>query len=184
MGFFKRNYGDAHIVKYTCSPVLEGKIFTVVGLVMVVVAVASALTGGEDGLRGCVLGGFFFAVLAGFGVYYWKFRRRPLRRDVVLGTWYARLYLRSRLLFVLASAGIGVLSYAVGMFVVTLVFDGTDALYPAFIDKLKSWVLLLVVILIGVCRDFANFYRYYRSPEYRRLLADDYGALKGERVKM
>ena len=173
MGFFGRNYGGAHIVKYTCSPVLEGKVYTAVGLVMVAVAVVSAVVDGHDALSGCVFGGLFFAVLAGFGVYYWKFRRRPLHRQITLGTWYNRLYLRSRWGFVLASAGVDFVAYAVGMFVVTLVFDGIDGLYAAFIGKLKSWALLLVVLLIGVCRDFANFYRYYRSPEYRRQLTEN-----------
>lgn len=76
------------MVKYTCSPVLEGKVYTAVGLVMVAVAVASAVVGGHDALTGCVFGGLCFAVLAGVGVYYWKFRRRPLRREIVVGTWY------------------------------------------------------------------------------------------------
>ena len=38
------------MVKYTCSPVLEGKVYTAVGLVMVAVAVASAVVGGHDAL--------------------------------------------------------------------------------------------------------------------------------------
>lgn len=164
------------MVKYTCSPVLEGKVYTAVELVMVAVAVASAVVGGHDALTGCVFGGLCFAVLAGVGVYYWKFRRRPLRREIVVGTWYNRLYLRSRWLFLLASAGVGLFAYVVGLFVVTLVFDGTDGLYAAFISKLKSWASLLVILLIGVCRNFADFYRYYRSPEYRRQQAEDGGA--------
>ena len=97
-------------------------------------------------------------------------------REIVVGTWYNRLYLRSRWLFLLASAGVGLFAYVVGLFVVTLVFDGTDGLYAAFISKLKSWASLLVILLIGVCRDFANFYRYYRSPECRRQQAEDGGA--------
>lgn len=115
-------------------------------------------------------------MLAGVGVYYWKFCRRPLRREIVVGTWYNRLYLRSRWLFLLASAGVGLFAYVVGLFVVTLVFDGTDGLYAAFISKLKSWASLLVILLTGVCRDFADFYRYYCSPECRRQQAEDGGA--------
>ena len=153
MGFFKRYASSINVVKYTCSPVLEGWLVIGIGIVFALIFIIAVLGGG-------------FA----FGIYYVKFRRKPLKREVTLGGWYHRLWLRSKWRFIMAGLAISLVSATIGWVVCELVFEGYSAFAKDFADWLRGWFILLIVLIFGVMRQYITFYQYYRSPEYRRSL--------------
>ena len=164
------------MVEYSCPPQVHGRLCMALGVLFIVFAVATLFAKSSDKLVATVILGLCAAGLFGHGAYCFRFRRRPFRREITLGSWFNSLYLRNKWLFLLTALGINLLSYAVGLFVVTLVFDGTDALHDTLTDKMRKWCFLLMILLLHTFHEFFNYYQYYRSPEYRRETAANTGA--------
>lgn len=84
MEFFRRYASRINVVEYTCSPVLEGwlviGIGTVFALIFIVAGIAKGLSNPVYIWMPALLLGSGFA----FGIYYVKFRRKPLKREVTL----------------------------------------------------------------------------------------------------
>lgn len=170
MGFFKRYASRINVVEYTCSPVLEGwlviGIGTVFALIFIVAGIAKGLSNPVFIWMPALLLGSGFA----FGIYYVKFRRKPLKREVTLDGWYHRLWLRSKWRFITTGLAISLVSATIGWTIGELVFEGYDAFTKDFADWLRGWFIWLIVCTFGVMRQYITFYQYYRSPEYRRSL--------------
>ena len=170
MGIFGNAFKYARIVKYTCSPKLDCLGLICLGTsLFAILAVVDLVHGFKDPVFIWFMAIFYVPAICA-GAYMWKFRRKPFHREITLGTWYNRLYLRSKGLFLLVTLGIDFVSYVVGVFVVATVFNGLDEATAELVGHLKKWVFLLALLVVDTCRSFAGFYQYYRSPEYRRSL--------------
>ena len=99
---FGVKYVRFKLVEFECSPVPEGKMFVAVGLFIAVLTAMGAIVNSGMPLFLPVTLGLVSAGCIGFGVYYWAFRYGPVKRQVVIGNWCNRLYLRSRWLFAFA----------------------------------------------------------------------------------
>lgn len=168
MGRFRRYITQLEVVEYTCSPVPEG---WVVIIVSVLFAVLFGLTvifkPGPDPVLLWLPWPFIF-VFCLWGVYYVKFRRKPMKREVTLGGWYHRLWLRSKWRFIATGLAISLASATLGWAVCELVFEGYGAFANDFAHWLRGWFILLIALVYSVMRQYIAFYQYYRSPEYRQ----------------
>lgn len=170
MGFLKRYASRINVVEYTCSPVLEGWLVIGIGTVFALIFIVAGIIKGPSDpvfiwMPALFLGGGF-----AFGIYYVKFRRKPLKREVTLGGWYHRLWLRSKWRFITTGLAISLVSATIGWAVCELIFEGYSAFAKDFADWLRGWFIWLIVCTFGVMRQYIAFYQYYRSPEYRRSL--------------
>lgn len=176
---FRTYFRQCRVVKYSCQPQVYGRLNIAVGVLFVAFSAATLFAKNPDKLVATVILGLCSAGLFGYSAYCFRFRRRPFRRQIVLGSWYNRLYLRNKWLFLLAGICVNLLSYLVGVIVITLLFDGTDAMLDMLMEKIRGWIVLLVIFLLHTFREFFGFYQYYRSPEYRRATAINTGAANG-----
>lgn len=176
---FRTYFRQCRVVKYSCQPQVYGRLNIAAGVLFVAFSVATLFAKNPDKLVATVILGLCSAGLFGYSAYCFRFRRRPFRRQIVLGSWYNRLYLRNKWLFLLAGICVNLLSYLVGMVIITLLFDGTDAMLDMLMEKIRGWIVLLVIFLLHTFREFFGFYQYYRSPEYRRATAINTGAANG-----
>lgn len=176
---FRTYFRQCRMVKYSCQPQVYGRLNMAAGVLFVAFSVATLFAKNPDKLVATVILCLCAAGLFGYSAYCFRFRRRPFRRQIVLGSWYNRLYLRNKWLFLLAGICVNLLSYLVGMVIITLLFDGTDAMLDMLMEKIRGWIVLLVIFLLHTFREFFGFYQYYRSPEYRRATAINTGAANG-----
>lgn len=170
MGLLKRYVRQRTVVEYHCSPMAEGWCAICFGIVFILIWGVFCMVNGPGEPWAMWLSFAFIATPLAFGVYLLKLRRKPLKREVTLGGWYNRLWLRNKWLFVAAGLAVYCVGATVGWFIVVLVFDGYDALFDKLEHKLHGWWLLLLMFSCCVMRDYLGFHQYYRSAEYRRSL--------------
>lgn len=168
MGRFKRYIKQLEVIKYTCSPALEGWLIIILSMMFAVLfGLIAILQPDPDPVFLWLLLPLTF-VFGLWGVYYVKFRRKPFRREVTLGGWYHRLWLRSKWMFIVVGCAINFVASVIGWTVCTLGFDGFDALSGEFEHKLRGWWILMFCLSFNTIRQHIAYYQYYRSPEYRR----------------
>lgn len=170
---FGFNTRQLHIVEFECSPAAEGKLTVVCGLLLALLCIVSSSTNGFFTASGIIIISVITAVISAWGIYLWKFRRRPLKREVTLGTWSNRLYLRNRLLYFAATMACNAVIFLFVVFVCTLVFDGFGALADEFTGRLSKWFGLLIILLIITSKNYLGYYQYYHSRTYLETLKSD-----------
>lgn len=175
MGLLGRYVRQRTVVEYHCSPTAEGWCTICFGVLFMLLLVGVFIVKGPGEPWAMWLSSACAATPLALGVYLLKLRRKPLKREVTLGGWYNRLWLRNKWLFVAAGLAVYCVGATVGWLIVVLVFDGYDALYDKLEDKLHGWWLLVLTLSYCVMRDYLGFHQYYRSTEYRRSLAGDDG---------
>lgn len=174
---FGLKYVRFKLVEFECSPVPEGKMFVAVGLFIAVLTVMGAIVNSGMPLFLPVTLGLVSVGCIGFGVYYWAFRYGPVKRQVVIGNWCHRLYLRNRWLFVAVNMAYSIVIYVIVSFVCTLIFYGFSDLQSAFAEQFKSCFILLFFLLMKSLHEYMAYREYYRSAKYRETLVE------GENVK-
>lgn len=168
MGRFRRYITQLEVVEYTCSPVLEGWFIIIISVVFAVLfGLIVIFKPDPDPVFLWLLLPLTF-VFGLWGVYYVKFRRKPLKREVTLGSLSHRLWLRSKLLFLVVGLVLSFVTSIVGWSVCVLAFEGYDAFVSEYYDKLRGWWILMFCLSFSTVRQYIAFYQYYRSPEYRQ----------------
>lgn len=162
-----------HIVEFECSPVTEGKLTVVCGLLFALLLIVGSSTKRIFAASEIMILSVITVVITAWGIYLWQFRRRPLKREVTLGTWSNRLYLRSRLLYFAAAMACNAVIFSAAVFVCTLVFHGFGALADEFTDRLNRWLGLLIVLILITSKNYLGFYQYYHSRKYLETLESD-----------
>ena len=162
---FGLKYVRFKLVEFECSPVPEGKMFVAVGLFIAVLTAMGAIVNSGMPLFLPVTLGLVSVGCIGFGVYYWAFRYGPVKRQVVIGNWCHRLYLRNKPLFVLFTGGV----YALVVVGVTLVFDliewaveGFDAAVWADRFRLRNLMIVALAFVGGALKYYLDYYYYSR----------------------
>ena len=170
---FGKNRKHLQTVAFTCSTVLEGKLYFAAGLLSAAFTAVSVLLGMPAGAAGVLLLAVVSLCLIGTGVYFWKFCYESHRYKVTLGGRDNRLFLGNKLLYVLFSTAVWLVSVSVVLTAVTflgvLLVGGTGGFWRAFADDMKTVFALPVPLstLFYVVTDYFKFHQYYRSPEYR-----------------
>ena len=92
----KQYLSSISITKYSCSARLYGKIHIGIGLLVVLFTLACiAIEGMPEPIVLIIMSLIAIGIL-GYGAYFTWLRGKPLKRDITLGSWSNRLYLRSR----------------------------------------------------------------------------------------
>lgn len=170
---FGFNTRQLHIVEFECSPAAEGKLTVVCGLLFALLCIVGISTKELFAASEIIIISVITAVISAWGIYLWKFRRRPLKREVTLGTWSNRLYLRNRLLYFAVAIVCNAVIFLSAVFVCTLVFHGFGALADEFTDRLNKWFGLLIVSLLITLKNYLGYYQYYHSRKYLETLKSD-----------
>ena len=168
MGRFKTYFKPYNAVEYTCSPALDGWLIIGISLFFTAIFVADGLV---EGFKEPYIMWPLTAIVAMgslWGVYYVKFRRKPFNREVTLGGWYHRLWLRSKWMFIVVGLIVNFVVSIVGWSVCVISFEGYDVFVSEYYDKLRGWWILMFCLSFNTIRQHIAYYQYYRSPEYRR----------------
>ena len=168
MGRFKRYIKQLEVVKYTCSPALEGWLIIILSMMFAVLFGMIAIFQPNPDPVFLWLPWLFIFVFGSWGVYYVKFRRKPFNREVTLGGWSHRLWLRSKWMFIVVGLIVNFVVSIVGWSVCVISFEGYDVFVSEYYDKLRGWWILLFALSLNTIRQHIAYYQYYRSPEYRR----------------
>lgn len=160
------------VVEFDCSPWPEGMACITFGLLFAVIMSLYFIINGVKTAFGAVLVYAIAAALTGYGVYLWRFRRKPFRRKVNLGGMQHRLYLHNRWLFIVFELALTFLIFVVSFSVATLVFDGIDGFADELKHKLRGWGWLSIAFCYKIVHDYLSYYTYLRSPvETRKKIA-------------
>lgn len=151
-------------MEYDCSPAVEGRAYLLFAVLLALVFAVGCVKEGFPRVAVSVVMSLAVACLAAWGVWLSRFRRRPLRRTVVLGTMAHGLYLRSKLLFVLYESAFCAVLLCVIVFVVTVFDHGLDITAESFMGNVKSADFLLLYMVFHVAQSYLSFYAYYVSP--------------------
>ena len=122
----KQYLSSISITKYSCSARLYGKIHIGIGLLVVLFIIACmAIEGMPEPIVLIIMSLIAIGIL-GYGAYFTWLRGKPLKRDITLGSWSNRLYLRSRWLFITAGIITCLAGFAVTIMIVSLISNGYD----------------------------------------------------------
>ena len=85
--------------------------------------------------------------ILGYGAYFTWLRGKPLKREIVLGSWSNRLYLRSRWLFITAGIITCLAGFAVTIMIVSLISNGYEGMISVMIKNMNDWFSLLILLI-------------------------------------
>lgn len=169
----KQYLSSINITKYSCSARLYGKIHIGIGLLVVLFILACiAIEGMPEPIVLIIMSLIAIGIL-GYGAYFTWLRGKPLKREIVLGSWSNRLYLRSRWLFITAGIITCLAGFAVTIMIVSLISNGYEGMISVMIKNMNDWFSLLILLIYKVFHSYMSYYLYYRSPEYRASLNKD-----------
>ena len=164
---FGINLKDLRIREYTCSPEVTGRANVAFGAAYgAVVAVLLPVCGLPDVWSTAFLVASPLCLVL-WGLYCWKLRRRPVKRQVTLGGPAHRLYVRSRWMFVVYGLTCACVEYAVVMALVSLLESGAD-MGEVFLERLRGLFVLLLVMFYRVFFEYLSYYQYFHMPESSR----------------
>lgn len=159
------------IMEYDCDPVIEGKVYLCFAVLLAVVFAVRCVMEGFPHVAVSVVMSLAVTGLSAWGVWLLRFRRKPLRRTVVLGTMAHDLYLRSKLLFVTYQLAVLAVLLCLIAFAVTMFDHGLNVTVEKFMYNVKSADFLLLYMAYHVMQSYLSFYAYYISPDNVREIA-------------
>ena len=164
---FGIDFGQLKIVRYTYPPKPEGRLWTAFGVLCLLVTVILGVIDGFSDIKGLAILAAISVAQCGYGLYCWKLRRRPVKRQVTLGGPAHRLYVRSRWMFVVYGLACACVEYAVVMALVSLLESGAD-MGEVFLERLRGLFVLLLVMFYRVFFEYLSYYQYFHMPESSR----------------
>lgn len=164
---FRRRQIQLKVVEYIYNPSLEGKADIVVGVFgLAVTAVMHAADLFTDWLFMAISTVLYAGVIA-LGVYQWRLRRKPMKRQITLGGIKHRLYLRSRPLFILYGLAVKIVDCLIFITLLAMLDNYTD-LNSAFLEELYGWMFILPLAVYAVIIEYLTYLQFYRTPENMR----------------
>lgn len=161
--------GEAKVVEYSCNPKHEGVLYIAFAVVFLLFGLIGKMCRGGS-MSSFVIFGLAALTMLLIGVYMLKFRKRPLRRVVVVDTWHHRLYKKNKWQFAVATSVVFVL-LALLLSVVLLLIDGEISVtWQNIIDKMWRRGVILLALLYWCVSEVAGYYFYERSPEDSRTI--------------
>ena len=108
-----------------------------------------------------------YAGVTAWGVYLWRLRRKPMKRQITLGGIKQKLYLRNQLLFILYSLAVKIVDWLIVISVLAML--KSDAGWEsAFLEELYAWTFVLPLALYAVIIEYLTYLQFYRTPENMR----------------
>ena len=98
---FKKIFRKLKVVEFRYNPALEGKADIAAGMLGLAVTAVMYATGMFNSWIFLVISTVLYAGVTAWGVYLWRLRRKPMKRQITLGGIKHRLYLRCRPLLIL-----------------------------------------------------------------------------------
>lgn len=156
------------MVEYKCSPALEGKVCTAFGAVVMLAILADFIIDGMGHWAVVVLSLSLSIGVLAYGLYFWKFRLKPITRSVTLGGRADRIYRKGKWMFVLYCVLAGAVSYPLIVAVMTFVFEGEWSWTGYWTELTDDNLGILMFIGVFPVKNFLEYYQYYRIPEGQR----------------
>lgn len=166
----KQYLSSIGITKYSCNARLYGKIHIGIGLLAVLFIIACIVIEGMPEPMNLIITSLIAIGFLGYGAYFTWLCGKPQKREIVLGSWSNRLYLRNRWLFITAGIITSMAGFVVTIMIVSLISDGYEGMISAMPKKMNDWFALLILLIYKVFHSYMSYYLYYRSPEYRASL--------------
>lgn len=108
-----------------------------------------------------------YAGVTAWGVYLWRLRRKPMKREITLGGIKHRLYLRSRPLFIIYCLAVKIVDWFIVISVLAMLESDTGWA-SAFLEELYAWTFILPLALYAVIIEYLTYLQFYRMPENMR----------------
>lgn len=164
---FKKIFRRLKVVEYRYNPALEGKADIAVGIIGLAVTAALYSAGVFAGWQFLAISIVLYAGVIAWGVYLWRLRRKPMKRQITLGGIKQKLYLRNRPLFILYSLAVKIVDWLIVISVLAMLKSdaGWDS---AFLEELYAWTFVLPLALYAVIIEYLTYLQYYRTPENMR----------------
>lgn len=160
-------------MEYDANPAAEGKAYLLFAVLLVLINGVSCVVDGLPGTGASVVIALTVAGLAAWGVWQLRFRRKPLKRTVVLGTMAHHLYMRSKLLFVVYEVMACLVLMFVIMFIIGMIEGEGGLVFNKLIKDVWSACMLFVCVAYKVAQDYYSFYSYYLSSGSARQVKFD-----------
>ncbi len=161
---------DRREIEFLCSPKLEGVFTTLLGGILLVVFMTSAIISDRLslGLTLTFLG--ISIALTIYGIYYWRLRTKPIKRTISPGSLAFRLYHRN----LLAYTAYSIFNTLVVFLIISSILTALDGEFSA--DRIRSHMAsglrLSVLVLLECLRSALLIYQYDHSPKETHRYAD------------
>ena len=113
---------------------------------------------------------WIFLVVTAWGVYLWRLRRKPMKRQITLGGIKHRLYLRCRPLFILYSLAAKIVDWLIIISILALL-ESDSGWQSIFLKEFYEWMLVLPMAVYSMIFEYLTYLQYYRTPESMRSIS-------------
>lgn len=164
---FRRGLSQLKVVEYRYNPALEGKADIAAGVLGLAVTAVMYAAGMFNSWIFLVISSVLYAGVMAWGVYLWRLRRKPMKREITLGGIKHRLYLRSRPLFIIYCLAVKIVDWLIVISVLAML-ESDAGWASAFLEELYAWTFILPLALYAVIIEYLTYLQFYRTPENMR----------------
>ncbi len=164
---FKKIFRKLKVVEFRYNPALEGKADIAAGMLGLAVTAIMYATGMFNSWIFLVISIVLYAGVTAWGVYLWRLRRKPMKRQITLGGTKQKLYLRNRPLFILYSLAVKIVDWLIIISILALL-ESDAGWASAFLEELYAWTFVLPLAVYAVIIEYLTYLQFYRTPENMR----------------
>lgn len=164
---FKKIFRRLKVVEFRYNPALEGKADIAAGMLGLAVTAIMYATGMFNSWIFLVISIVLYAGVTAWGVYLWRLRRKPMKRQITLGGIKQKLYLRNQLLFILYSLAAKIVDWLIIISILALL-ESDSGWQSIFLEELYAWTFILPLAVYAVIIEYLTYLQYYRTPESMR----------------
>lgn len=151
--------------KYECNPKIEGRLYVFFAVLTIIIFGGGMFLEDDFSLIPFLVFVIVTVALAAFGVYLLYFRKKPLKREVVLGTYFSDLYLRSKPLFIALETLYAVLIMGVLTLLPSLPGLFSDGTIDILQDLSRHGFITFGYVVYHFVQEYFSYYLYYKWLE-------------------
>ena len=167
---FKKIFRRLKVVEFRYNPALEGKADIAAGVLGLAVTAVMYAAGMFNSWIFLVISIVLYAGVTAWGVYLWRLRRKPMKRQITLGGIKHRLYLRCRPLFILYSLAAKIVDWLIIISILALL-ESDSGWQSIFLKEFYEWMLVLPMAVYSMIFEYLTYLQYYRTPESMRSIS-------------
>ena len=164
---FKKIFRKLKVVEFRYNPALEGKADIAAGMLGLAVTAIMYATGMFNSWIFLVISIVLYAGVTAWGVYLWRLRRKPMKRQITLGGIKHRLYLRCRPLFILYSLAAKIVDWLIIISILALL-ESDSGWQSIFLKEFYEWMFVLPMAVYSMIFEYLTYLQYYHTPESMR----------------
>lgn len=164
---FKKIFRRLKVVEFRYNPALEGKADIAAGMLGLAVTAVMYATGMFNSWIFLVISIVLYAGVTAWGVYLWRLRRKPMKRQITLGGIKQKLYLRNQLLFILYSLAVKIVDWLIIISILALL-ESDSGWQSIFLKEFYEWMFVLPMAVYSMIFEYLTYLQYYRTPESMR----------------